>query len=113
MFQQRSNRTLVAYGKPPERGSGNWISGKRTRSRGRCVGIQRVRRRLQRRRSWFGSCVKNTLAMVQAITASTARATDNIEDFKTALFGRIQSLAKTHLLLSDEERAVKFADILR
>ena len=57
--------------------------------------------------------VKNTLAMVQAITASTARATDNIEDFKTALFGRIQSLAKTHLLLSDEERAVKFADILR
>ena len=51
--------------------------------------------------------------MVQAITASTARATDNIEDFKTALFGRIQSLAKTHLLLSDEERAVKFADILR
>ena len=46
--------------------------------------------------------------MVQAITGSTARATDNIEDFKTALFGRIQSLAKTHLLLSDEERAVKF-----
>ncbi|MGB7782379.1 MAG: HWE histidine kinase domain-containing protein, partial [Pseudolabrys sp.] len=43
--------------------------------------------------------VKNTLAMVQAITASTARATDNIEDFKTALFGRIQSLAKTHLSL--------------
>jgi len=57
--------------------------------------------------------VKNTLAMVQAITGSTARATDNIEDFKTALFGRIQSLAKTHLLLSDEERAVSFAHILR
>jgi hypothetical protein len=29
------------------------------------------------------------------------------------LFGRIQSLAKTHLLLADEERAVKFDDILR
>ena len=57
--------------------------------------------------------VKNTLAMVQAITGSTARTTDNIEDFKTALFGRIQSLAKTHLLLSDEERAVNFAHILR
>jgi PAS domain S-box-containing protein len=57
--------------------------------------------------------VKNTLAMVQAITGSTARATDNIEEFKTALFGRIQSLAKTHLLLSDEERAVSFAHILR
>jgi len=57
--------------------------------------------------------VKNTLAMVQAITGSTARATDNIEDFKTALFGRIQSLAKTHLLLSDEERAVSFDHVLR
>src|SRR6476659_10150058 len=57
--------------------------------------------------------VKNTLAMVQAITGSTARATDNIEDFKTALLGRIQSLAKTHLLLSDEERSVNFAHVLR
>ncbi len=57
--------------------------------------------------------VKNTLATVQAIMGSTARAVDNIEDFKTALFGRIQSLAKTHLLLADEERAVKFDDILR
>src|SRR5262245_26236198 len=56
--------------------------------------------------------VKNTLAMVQAITGSTARAVDNIEDFKTALFGRIQSLAKTHLLLADDERAAKFDDIL-
>src|SRR5262245_42937197 len=56
--------------------------------------------------------VKNTLAMVQAITGSTARAVDNIEDFKTALFGRIQSLAKTHLLLADNERAVSFNDIL-
>ena len=57
-------------------------------------------------------CVKNTLAMVQAITGSTARAVDNIEDFKTALFGRIQSLAKTHLLLADDEHAVKFDHIL-
>lgn len=57
--------------------------------------------------------VKNTLAMVQAITASTARAVDNVEDFKTALFGRIQSLAKTHLLLADYEHAAKFENILR
>lgn len=57
--------------------------------------------------------VKNTLATVQAIMGSTARAVDNIEDFKTALFGRIQSLSKTHLLLSDEERAVDFSDLLR
>ena len=57
--------------------------------------------------------VKNTLATVQAIMGSTARVVDNIEDFKTALFGRIQSLAKTHLLLADQERAVEFGDILR
>jgi PAS domain S-box-containing protein len=57
--------------------------------------------------------VKNTLATVQAIMGSTARVVDNIEDFKTALFGRIQSLSKTHLLLADEERAAEFVDLLR
>jgi two-component sensor histidine kinase len=57
--------------------------------------------------------VKNTLATVQAIMGSTARVVDNMEDFKTALFGRIQSLAKTHLLLADDVAAVDFADILR
>ena len=57
--------------------------------------------------------VKNTLATVQAIMGSTARTVDNIEDFKTAIFGRIQSLAKTHLLLADDVKAVDFADILR
>jgi two-component sensor histidine kinase len=57
--------------------------------------------------------VKNTLATVQAIMGSTARVVDNIEDFKTALFGRIQSLAKTHLLLADEERAAEFIELLR
>jgi two-component sensor histidine kinase len=44
---------------------------------------------------------------------STARAVDNIEDFKSALFGRIQSLSKTHLLLADDPRAVNFDHILR
>ena len=57
--------------------------------------------------------VKNTLATVQAIMGSTARSVDNIEDFKTAIFGRIQSLAKTHLLLADDVKTVDFADILR
>jgi PAS domain S-box-containing protein len=56
--------------------------------------------------------VKNTLATVQAIMVSTARSAETIEDFKTALIGRIASLAKTHRLLTDEERAVAFADIL-
>ena len=38
--------------------------------------------------------VKNTLATVQAIMGSTARSSDSIEDFKTALIGRIGALAK-------------------
>jgi len=58
--------------------------------------------------------VKNTLATVQAIMGSTARTTNNIEDFKTALIGRIGALAKTHLLLSDEGRTeISFEQILR
>jgi len=57
--------------------------------------------------------VKNTLATVQAIMGSTARAVHNIEEFKSALFGRIQSLSKTHLLLADDPRAVNFDHILR
>jgi PAS domain S-box-containing protein len=56
--------------------------------------------------------VKNTLATVQAIMGSTARSCETIEEFKTALIGRIASLAKTHLLLTDEVRAVAFGDIL-
>ncbi len=56
--------------------------------------------------------VKNTLATVQAIMGSTARSADTIEDFKTALIGRIGSLAKTHRLLTDEVGAVGFGDLL-
>jgi PAS domain S-box-containing protein len=56
--------------------------------------------------------VKNTLATVQAIMGSTARSADTIEDFKTALIGRIGSLAKTHRLLTDEIGAVSFGDLL-
>jgi len=57
--------------------------------------------------------VKNTLATVQAIMGSTARSAETIEDFKTALTGRIGSLARTHLLLADQAQAVDFAEILR
>jgi PAS domain S-box-containing protein len=39
--------------------------------------------------------VRNTLATVQAVMGSTARSSDTIEDFKTALIGRIAALAKT------------------
>jgi PAS domain S-box-containing protein len=56
--------------------------------------------------------VKNTLATVQAIMGSTARSSDTIEDFKTALIGRIGALAKTHRLLTEESGAVTFGDVL-
>jgi PAS domain S-box-containing protein len=56
--------------------------------------------------------VKNTLATVQAIMGSTARSADTIEEFKTALIGRIGALAKTHRLLTDESGAVAFGDLL-
>ena len=56
--------------------------------------------------------VKNTLATVQAIMGSTARSATSIEDFKNALIGRIGSLAKTHVLLTDEGHTTTFADIL-
>lgn len=56
--------------------------------------------------------VRNTLATVQAIMGSTARSTDTIEDFKTALIGRIGSLAKTHRLLTDETGGVSFCTLL-
>ncbi len=56
--------------------------------------------------------VRNTLATVQAIMGSTARSAGTIEEFKTALIGRIGALAKTHRLLTDEVGAISFGDLL-
>jgi two-component sensor histidine kinase len=56
--------------------------------------------------------VKNTLATVQAIMGSTARTATSVEQFKDAMIGRIGSLAKTHLLLSNEGTTVTFDSIL-
>lgn len=46
--------------------------------------------------------VKNTLSTVQAIVGSTARGATTIEDFYRDFSGRIQSLANTHTLLTEE-----------
>jgi two-component sensor histidine kinase len=46
--------------------------------------------------------VKNTLATVQAILGTTARSSGTIEDFYRAFLGRIGSLAKTHMLLTED-----------
>ena len=47
--------------------------------------------------------VRNTLATVQAIMGSTARASESIAEFQQAFAGRISSLAKTHSLLTEDE----------
>ena len=46
--------------------------------------------------------VKNTLSTVQAIVGSTARGATGIEDFYRDFTGRIQSLARTHTILTEE-----------
>lgn len=46
--------------------------------------------------------VKNTLATVQSIMGSTARASSTMEEFQNAFTGRVISLAKTHSLLTEE-----------
>ena len=53
----------------------------------------------------FGSYItgsKNTLATVQSIMGSTARASSTMEEFQNAFTGRVISLAKTHSLLTEE-----------
>ncbi|WP_284126573.1 CHASE domain-containing protein [Parerythrobacter aestuarii] len=47
--------------------------------------------------------VKNTLANVLSIIALTRRRTDNLDDFATALDGRIRALSATHDLLTQSE----------
>jgi PAS domain S-box-containing protein len=57
--------------------------------------------------------VKNTLATVQAIMGSTARATSTIDEFQRAFVGRIAALAKTHELLTEDQwQAVPLRDLL-
>jgi PAS domain S-box-containing protein len=57
--------------------------------------------------------VRNTLAIVQAVMGSTARTAPDINEFTTSLTGRIASLAKTNLLISEARRgSVSFGRIL-
>lgn len=58
--------------------------------------------------------VKNTLATVQAVAASTARSAKGLEQFQHAFSGRIASLARTHAILTEDERqAASLLDLLR
>ena len=58
--------------------------------------------------------VKNTLATVQAIMSSTARASTTIAEFQQAFAGRVASLAKTHSLLTEDQwQAIPFRELLQ
>jgi PAS domain S-box-containing protein len=58
--------------------------------------------------------VKNTLAMVLAISARTAAHERTIEDFQKSFSGRIQALAATHTLLSNASwENLQIKDVLR
>jgi two-component sensor histidine kinase/PAS domain-containing protein len=46
--------------------------------------------------------VRNTLTTVQAVLGTTARSTRTVEEFYRAFSGRIESLAKTHMLLTED-----------
>ena len=58
--------------------------------------------------------VKNTLATVQAVAASTARSATRLDQFQHAFSGRIASLARTHAILTEDERqTASLLDLLR
>ena len=57
--------------------------------------------------------VKNTLSTVQALIQLNLRSSPTIEDFRGTIGGRIESLAKTHTLLTHKRwHAIAFRDIL-
>jgi PAS domain S-box-containing protein len=57
--------------------------------------------------------VRNTLATVQAIANSTIRSADSMEDFSDAFLGRINALARTHSLLTEDYwQAASLRDLL-
>lgn len=57
--------------------------------------------------------VRNTLATVQAVMRTTARASATIEEFEEAFSGRIDSLSKTHDLVTENfEQAVSLTTLL-
>jgi PAS domain S-box-containing protein len=58
--------------------------------------------------------VKNTLCIVQAIMSTTARSTLSVQEFQDAFMGRVAALAKTHVLLTeDQSQSASFLDLLR
>lgn len=58
--------------------------------------------------------VKNTLATVQAVMNATGRSAQSVAEFTRALSGRIASLARTHVLITEDvDQAAAFDCLLR
>jgi len=92
-------------------------------SYGRIVGASKIarditdRKRLEEQQALVNRelhhRVKNTLATVQAVIASTARRAQTIPEFQQAVTQRIAALAKTHTLLIEKEQdGASIRDIL-
>lgn len=57
--------------------------------------------------------VRNTLAMVQGLLTTTANTARSIEEFQESFSGRIASLAKTHAVLTEQDRqSITFQQLL-
>ena len=58
--------------------------------------------------------VKNTLSTVQAIMTITAQSALSVREFKTTFMGRVAALARTHVLLTEDQwQSASFFDLLR
>jgi two-component sensor histidine kinase len=58
--------------------------------------------------------VKNTLATVSAVVSHTLNASSSMDDFATAFDGRVQSMARTHELLSASRwHGISVAELVR
>jgi len=58
--------------------------------------------------------VKNSLATISAVVSHTLKASNSMADFATALEGRVQSMARTHELLSAKRwQGVSVAELVR
>lgn len=91
---------------------------------GRTVSARGIDQDITERKNWdkhqamllreLSHRVKNTLAVIQAMTRQTLRASSDPKSFAEAFEGRIRSLASSHILLTEANwSGAKLADVIR
>jgi PAS domain S-box-containing protein len=92
-------------------------------SSGRPIGARGIDQDITERKNWdkrqamllreLSHRVKNTMAVIQAMTRQTLRVSRDPQTFADAFEGRIRSLASSHNLLTDAEwRGAKLTDVI-